>query len=83
MNRVNLFSLLFILLFSVEIVYAWGWETHRYINEQAVDYLPSEMGFFQEYQEYIRSHATDPDSDNLPGYYHYICLLYTSDAADE
>jgi hypothetical protein len=75
-NRVNLFSFLFILLFSVEIVYAWGWETHRYINEQAVDYLPSEMGFFQEYQEYIRSHATDPDSDNLPGYYHYIDIDY-------
>jgi len=68
--------LLFILLFSQEKVYAWGGQTHRYINELAVDYLPLEMAFFQDYQSYIRSHATDPDSDNLPGYYHYIDIDY-------
>ena len=70
------FPLLFILLFPQAKIYAWGWETHRYINEHAVDYLPPEMDIFQEYKEYISSHATDPDMDNQPGYYHYIDIDY-------
>ncbi|MDC1037911.1 FlgD immunoglobulin-like domain containing protein [Candidatus Marinimicrobia bacterium] len=78
-NRVIRFLLLFILaiIFSgQDKIYAWGWQTHYYINEHAVDYLPPEMEIFQEYKEYIRSHATDPDSDNQPGYYHYIDIDY-------
>ncbi|SVD40387.1 uncharacterized protein METZ01_LOCUS393241, partial [marine metagenome] len=70
--------LLFIALLVVfscmqqDTLYAWGWETHRYINENAVDYLPSDMGVFENNREYIRLHSTDPDIDDLPGYYHYI-----------
>ena len=73
----------FLLLFALAItclqqdkVYAWGWETHRYINENAVDYLPPEMDFFEEYRDYLREHSTDPDVDDLPGYYHYIDIDY-------
>ena len=57
-------------------VFAWGWQTHRYINENAVDYLSPEMEFFQEFKEYLRQHSTDPDTDDLPGYYHYIDIDY-------
>ena len=73
----------FLLLFALAItflqqdkVYAWGWETHRYINENAVDYLPPEMDFFEEYRDYLRENSTDPDVDDLPGYYHYIDIDY-------
>ena len=47
-NRIIRFLLLFILaitFFQQDKVYAWGWETHRYINENAIDYLPPEMAF--------------------------------------
>ena len=54
----------------------WGWETHRYINEHAVDYLPAEMSFFQDHRSYLRQHAVDPDTDPLPGYYHYMDIDY-------
>jgi hypothetical protein len=54
----------------------WGWEAHRYINEHAVDYLPPEMSFFQDHLGYIREHSADPDTDPLPGYYHYIDIDY-------
>jgi hypothetical protein len=50
----------------------WGWQAHRYINEHAFDYLPSEMSFFLEHQNYVRDHAPDPDTDSNPGNYHYI-----------
>ena len=78
-NRILSFLLLFILanpFFQQDKVYAWGWETHRYINENAVDYLPPEMDFFEDYRDYLRAHSIDPDVDGLPGYYHYIDIDY-------
>lgn len=65
-----------IILFFFSPLYAqnfkWGWDAHRYINGLAVDYLPSEMSFFQDHRNYLRDHAVDPDNDALPGFYHYI-----------
>lgn len=55
---------------------SWGWNGHRYINEHAVEYLPPEMAFWIEHTEYLRDHATDPDSDSDPGEYHYINIDY-------
>jgi len=78
-NHITRFLLLFLLAITFlqqNKVYAWGWETHRYINKNAVDYLPSEMDFFQDHRDYLREHSTDPDVDNLPGYYHYIDIDY-------
>jgi len=78
-NRIIRFLLLFILAITFaqqDLVYAWGWGTHRYINENAVDCLPPEMDFFQEHRNYLREHSTDPDIDDLPGYYHYIDIDY-------
>lgn len=54
----------------------WGWQTHRYINDRAVDYLPAEMSFFQDHRNYLQEHSVDPDTDPLPGYYHYIDIDY-------
>ena len=52
-NHITRFLLLFLLAITFlqqNKVYAWGWETHRYINENAVDYLPPEIDFFQWYK---------------------------------
>lgn len=55
----------------------WGWGSHRYINEHALDYLPQEMSFFQTQRNFIREHSVDPDqSNNRPGYWHYIDIDY-------
>ena len=78
-NRIARFLPLFLLsitFFQKDKVYAWGWGTHRYINENAVNYLPPEMDYFQEHSDYLREHSTDPDVDDLPGYYHYIDIDY-------
>ncbi|TFB13642.1 T9SS type A sorting domain-containing protein [Candidatus Marinimicrobia bacterium MT.SAG.4] len=50
----------------------WGWQAHRYINNHAVDYLPDGMSFFLDHREFLDDHATDPDGDSNPGFYHYI-----------
>ena len=34
------------------------------------------MSFFQDHRSYLQQHSTDPDRDNLPGYYHYIDIDY-------
>jgi hypothetical protein len=57
----------------------WGWDAHRYINDRAVDYLPTEMSFFQDHRNYLQEHAIDPDIDPLPGYYHYMDIDYYSE----
>lgn len=54
----------------------WGWGSHRFINDAAVDFLPEAMSFFQDHRDYLSSHSTDPDTDDLPGYYHYIDIDY-------
>jgi len=61
------------LLIITQILFArWGWGSHRFINDAAVDHLPPEMAFFQDHRDYLSDHSTDPDTDNLPGFYHYI-----------
>lgn len=71
---------LLIVLFFSSPLYAqhmkWGWDAHRYINDNAVDYLPVEMSFFQDHRTYLREHAVDSDTDPLPGFYHYIDIDY-------
>ena len=73
------YKIFLILVFSFNL-YAqdieWGWNAHRYINENAVDYLPAEMSFFQDHRQYLRDHSVDPDTDPLPGYYHYMDIDY-------
>ncbi len=54
----------------------WGWGAHRYINGHAADYLPVETTFFEHFSSYLSDHATDPDTDSQPGYYHYIDIDY-------
>ena len=34
------------------------------------------MSFFQDHRNYIRDHSIDPDTDPLPGFYHYIDIDY-------
>ena len=72
------YQLLFLMLYSALFAQniEWGWEAHRYINDLAVDYLPAEMSFFQDHRNYLQEHSSDPDTDTLPGYYHYIDIDY-------
>ena len=84
MNSLNrIYNLKYSLIFSVVFCFnliaqdvEWGWETHRYINENAVDYLPTEMSFFQDHRQFLREHSVDPDTDPLPGFYHYMDIDY-------
>ena len=54
----------------------WGWSAHRFINDRAVEHLPAAMSFWQDHRDYLSEHAVDPDTDNFPGYYHYIDIDY-------
>lgn len=54
----------------------WGWSSHRFINDAAVDHLPEAMSFFQDHRGYLSDHSIDPDTDNFPGNYHYIDIDY-------
>jgi len=74
--RILVYICLTITFLQQDKVYAWGWETHRYINNFAVSFLPSEMDYFENYRVFIREHSIDPDTGNLPGYYHYIDIDY-------
>ena len=73
-------SCLIILLISVPVsVFAkanWGGLVHEYINFHAVQYLPEEMSFFLYQRTFLYQHASDPDRDGSPGYYHYIDIDY-------
>jgi hypothetical protein len=70
----SLRSILVLLLVTQSLFARWGWTSHRFINDAAVDRLPAEMSFFQDHRDYLTEHSVDPDqsSDPNPGYYHYI-----------
>ncbi|MDO9548424.1 MAG: S1/P1 nuclease, partial [Candidatus Marinimicrobia bacterium] len=68
------FIILLNLLYSQDA--KWGGDVHRYIASAAVDHLPSGMYFFKDQRSFLSSHASDPDRDNNPGYYHYIDIDY-------
>lgn len=68
--------LLITLLTLPQLYGRWGWSSHRFINDAAVDHLPESMSFFQDHRDYLSEHAIDPDTDNFPGNYHYIDIDY-------
>lgn len=71
------FYIFLIIMMTVPSLFArWGWGSHRFINDRAVDHLPEEMSFFLDQRDYLSQHAVDPDTDNLPGNYHYIDIDY-------
>ena len=70
---VSRFTLIFFI--CVQLAFGrWGWGTHRFINNAAVDRLPAAMSFFQDHRDYLTEHSVDPDQswDPNPGFYHYI-----------
>lgn len=60
----------------------WGWDSHRYINDHAVDCLPEVMEEFRTNRSYLREHSVDPDRSDLPGFYHYIDIDYYDEFFD-
>ncbi len=74
MKKRQLIPMLITLMLSN--AFGWGWGSHRYINDAAVDHLPQELSFFQDHRDYLSEHAVDPDTDDFPGYYHYIDIDY-------
>jgi hypothetical protein len=69
-------ALLMLIPVSIPARGKWGWQGHDYINNYAVDYLPPEMSFFLYQRNFLRGHASVPDGDGSPGYYHYIDIDY-------
>ncbi len=69
-------TLLIVLLVIPSLYGRWGWNSHRFINDAAVDHLPESMSFFQDHRDYLSQHSVDPDTDDDPGYYHYIDIDY-------
>lgn len=69
--------ILFVITLTLPTLYGrWGWGSHRFINDAAVDHLPAAMSFFQDHRDYLSDHSTDPDTDQDPGNYHYIDIDY-------
>jgi len=57
-------------------VYSWGWGTHQFITENAIDLMPDSLDwFFENYSSTIVSYCTLPDvwkaTDSMEGYRHY------------
>ncbi len=71
-----LLTLILVFLSLSSLYGRWGWGSHRFINDAAVDHLPESMAFFQDHRGYLYDHSIDPDTDNLPGNYHYIDIDY-------
>jgi len=76
------FALLMVFPASVLARGNWGWRAHEYISFHAVQYLPSEMSFFLYQRTFLYQHASDPDRDGSPGYYHYIDIDYYQEFYD-
>jgi hypothetical protein len=76
------FALLMVCPASILAKANWGWQGHQYINNYAVDYLPPEMSFFLYQRPFLRGHASDPDMDGTPRYYHYIDIDYYQEFFD-
>lgn len=72
-----------------ERAHAWGFFTHRLINEKAVFALPSEMfAFYKSNIDYLREHAVDPDKRRYAvkseGQKHYLDMeFYTREGLFE
>ncbi|MHB8580108.1 MAG: S1/P1 nuclease [Ignavibacteriaceae bacterium] len=60
-NRAIKYIILLIII-SAQTIFPWGAEGHKMINKMAVDYFPSEMKAFQQWQDYLSEHAPDPDT---------------------
>jgi len=72
LNQKYIFALIILLNLAYSQNAKWGGDVHRYINSAAVDHLPSGMFFFKDQRSFLSGHASDPDRDSKPGYYHYI-----------
>ena len=72
----NILIFVLTLLTFTSLYGRWGWNSHRFINDAAVNHLPESMFFFQDHQDYLSEHSVDPDSDSDPGFYHYIDIDY-------
>jgi hypothetical protein len=52
---------LFVVVFS-NILFGWGDQGHKLINNKAVALLPAEMQSFTQWKDYITLHSVDPDN---------------------
>jgi hypothetical protein len=70
---------LFVVAFS-NILFGWGDQGHKLINNKAVALLPAEMQSFTKWKDYITLHAVDPDNrkrdDKSEAPKHFIDIDY-------
>lgn len=51
-----------IVIFSVQVLFAWGSVGHKIVNKNAVKHLPSSMQQFIDQQAFLEQHSTDADT---------------------
>jgi hypothetical protein len=79
--------LLGILIMSLSPLFAWGFEPHRRINQQACLILPNSLySFYKKHLPYMMDHATDADMrryiDTLEAGKHFIDLEHFGNHID-
>ena len=65
-----------LVLLTAGVLWSWGFDTHRYINREAVQHLPSGLSLFTDNASFLSDHSVDADlrkgSDPSEGPKHYI-----------
>ena len=81
-NKLIILSLIFVIISSFKLSFAWGNKAHRLVNVRAIEMLPEEMNLMKEWKEYIGDRASDADirrdnrSDTTEWPKHFIDIDY-------
>lgn len=79
----TIFTILSVLLLSVNSLFGWGGNTHKFINKNAVIHLPVSMQQLIDQQSFLETHAVDADnrkgSDPTEGPKHFLDIDYYPD----
>ena len=81
-NKLIILSLIFVIISSFKLSFAWGNKAHRLVNVRAVEMLPEEMNLMKSWKEYIGDRASDADirrdnrSDTTEWPKHFIDIDY-------
>jgi len=57
----KLYLIILIILLSFSSTKPWGEEGHKLICRKAIEMLPFEMNYFQQWKNYLSDHSVDPD----------------------
>ncbi len=79
-------SLILIVLALSNLMFGWGDQGHKLINNKAVAFLPAELKSYTQWQDYITLHSVDPDNrkstDRTEGPKHFIDIDFYKEFAN-